>query len=239
MNYPNYIFDFYGTLADIWTNEESPVLWRRAALWYREHGAPWQTSALRKRYLELCRQETERFPDPLAEIELRKVFSALFAEKEVVPDAALIESTARFFRICSIKKLKLYPWVTPMFRRLRESGSRLYLLSNAQACFTEGELTGLGLSDAFDGVVLSSDAGVKKPSPEILRLLLERYHLAPRDCLMVGNDPDADIAMAAEAGLDTLYLKTATSPKDRLPVTATRMLLDENYSQMDALLKRP
>ena len=38
MNYPNYIFDLYGTLLDIWIDEESPVLWERTALWYREQG---------------------------------------------------------------------------------------------------------------------------------------------------------------------------------------------------------
>lgn len=237
MYYPNYIFDLYGTLADIWTNEDSPMLWRRTALWYREQGAGWQGTALRKRYLELCRQETDRFSDPLAEIELRKVFAALFSEKGVAPDDALVESTARFFRICSIKKLKLYPWVVPTFQRLRASGSRLYLLSNAQACFTEGELQGLGLADAFDGIVLSSDAGVKKPSAKILQILLGRYQLSLRDCLMVGNDPEADIAMAAAAGLDTLYLKTATSPKGPPPSTATRVLPDEDYRRMDELLK--
>lgn len=239
MNYPNYIFDLYGTLADIWTNEESPVLWRRAALWYREHGAPWQARPLQRRYLELCGLEQSRFSDPLAEIELRRVFAALFAEQGVRSDAALVEDTARFFRISSIKKLKLYPWVLPAFERLRAEGSRLYLLSNAQACFTEGELLGLGLSDAFDGVLLSSDAGVKKPSAKILGLLMERWHLSPEDCLLVGNDPDADIAMASAAGMDTLYLKTATSPQDRLPPVCTRMLLNEDYGRMDELLRMP
>ena len=238
MNYPHYIFDLYGTLTDICIDEESPLLWNRTALWYREQGADWQGSELRKRYLELCRQEQSRFSDPLGEIELRKVFAALFAEKGVKPGWTLVEDTARFFRIFSIQKLKLYPWPLPVFRRLREGKSRLFLLSNAQACFTEGELRGLGLSDAFDGVVLSSDAGIRKPSPKILEILLERYRLRVGDCLMVGNDPDADIAMAAAFGMDSLYLKTATSPQGQPPLAATRVLLNEDYSGMEALLER-
>lgn len=237
MNYPNYIFDLYGTLTDIWTDEGSPSLWRRTALWYREHGADWEGTALRNRYLELCQQEQSRFPDPLAEIELRKVFAALFTEKGAASNRALVEYTARFFRICSLRKLERYPWVLPTFQRLREQNARLFLLSNAQACFTEGELSGLGLADAFDGVVLSSDAGIRKPSAKILQILLDRYHLSVRDCLMVGNDPDADIGMAADAGMDSLYLKTATSPDGPPPAEATRVLLDEDYSKMDELLR--
>ena len=238
MNYPNYIFDLYGTLADIWTDEESPLLWNRTALWYREQNADWQGTELRKRYLELCQREQNCFSDPLGEIELRRVFAALFAEKGVKPEHTLVEDTAHFFRIFSIQKLELYPWVIPVFRRLREKKSRLFLLSNAQACFTEGELRGLGLADAFDGVVLSSDAGIRKPSAKILEILLARYHLPISDCLMVGNDPDTDIAMAAQAGMDSLYLKTATSPKGPLPLTATRILPDEDYSRMEELLER-
>ena len=237
MYYPNYIFDLYGTLTDIWTDETSPSLWRRTALWYREQGADWQGAELRERYLELCQQEQGRFSDPLAEIELRKVFEALFAEKGVSPDHALVEDTARFFRICSMKRLARYPWVLPTFQSLRERNARIFLLSNAQACFTEGELRGLGLAGAFDGVVLSSDAGIRKPSAKILQVLLDRYHLSVRDCLMVGNDPDADIGMAAEAGMDSLYLKTATSPDGPLPEAATRVLPDEDYGKMGELLR--
>ncbi|MBQ7064168.1 MAG: HAD family hydrolase [Firmicutes bacterium] len=236
MYYPNYIFDLYGTLADIRTEENSPVLWRRTALWYREHGAGWEDKALRKRYQELCHEEQKYFADPLGEIELRHVFTALFAEKGVVANRNLVEETARFFRICSVKKLRLYPWVQPTFRRLRAAGSHLYLLSNAQACFTEGELVGLGLTDAFDGIVLSSDAGVKKPSPEIMRILLERFGLRTEECLMIGNDPAADIEMARGFGMDTLYLKTETSPADT-DVRALKCLPDEDYSRLEGLLQ--
>ena len=238
MYYPNYIFDLYGTLVDIRTKEDSPMLWRRASLWFRQHGADWSGPALWKRYLELCDKEQSKFSDPLAEIELRNVFKALFAEKGVAADERLIEDTAGFFRICSLKKLSLYSWVLPTFNNLRKNGSALYLLSNAQACFTIRELQSVGMLDEFDGIVISSDAGVKKPSPRIMELLLERYHLLPEDCLMIGNDPEADISMAAAVGMDTLYLKTATSPEGILPQIATRILPDENYIKMDELLQR-
>ncbi len=236
--YPNYIFDLYGTLADIRTNENSPRLWAKTALWYREHGACWSGPEMKRRYLELCRTEQAKFDDPLAEIELKNVFGALFTEKEVSPDQRLIEETARFFRIASLRKLRLYPWVLPTFEKLRQEGSHLYLLSNAQACFTEGELRTLGLSEQFDGVILSSDAGIKKPSPAILRLLLDRFRLRTEDCLFIGNDPVSDITMAETAGMDSLYIQTETSPSGELPAGSCRVLPDEDYRKLDALLMR-
>ncbi|MBQ8994379.1 MAG: HAD family hydrolase [Oscillospiraceae bacterium] len=237
MQYQNYIFDLYGTLVDIRTNENSPLLWKRTSLWYKEHGALWQPKELWNCYLDYCHQEQSVFSDLLAEIELRSVFAALFREKGVDPDPLLVEETARFFRICSVKKLRLYPWVLPTFSRLRENGRRLFLLSNAQACFTESELRALSLEDQFDGILLSSDVGVKKPSPKIMQTLLDRFQLTVSDCLMIGNDPFTDIAVASSFGMDSLYLKTATSPQNILPENATFCILDEDYSKLNLLLQ--
>ena len=238
MYYRNYIFDLYGTLVDIKTKQDAPLLWRRTALWYSQHGAAWTGPALERRYFELCDKEQKSRPDPLFEIELRKVFKAMFAEKGIAADDRLIEDTACFFRICSVKRLSRYSWVLPEFKKLRENGASLYLLSNAQACFTIRELQSTGLIDAFDGIVISSDAGIKKPSPKIMELLLDRYDLEVKDCLMIGNEAETDIAMAAAFGMDTLYLKTVTSPKEPLPKIATRILPDEDYNRIDELLKR-
>lgn len=234
--YRHYLFDLYGTLADIRTDEQSRRLWERTALWYAEHGAPYRGSELRSAYLRLCAAEQARSDDPLHEIELRRVFRALYTEKGLRAGLRLVEDTAVFFRIASLKKLRRYPWVEPVFRQLRAAGAGIYLLSNAQACFTRPELRALGLEHAFDGVVLSSDAGVKKPSPAILRLLLERYALDPADCLMVGNEQAADVGVARTAGLDALYLRTETSPPYDPSLRAEYELLDGDFTKIPTLL---
>ena len=239
MYYSNYIFDLYGTLVDIKTDENCIQLWNSTAIWYKQHGADWSGEELWKRYLELCRKEQAKFADPLGEIELRKVFGDLFSEKGVDATVEILEYTACFFRILSTRKLRLYPWVQEQLSALKEDGSRLFLLTNAQACFTERELMELGLSDIFDGILISSDAGIKKPSGKFLDILLDRYSIPVNECLFVGNDPEADIAMAASTGMDCLYLKTESSPNTEIPYKGVRMLLDEDYSRMNELLKRP
>lgn len=37
--YKNYIFDFYGTLVDILTDEKDPALWDKLAQLYQAYGA--------------------------------------------------------------------------------------------------------------------------------------------------------------------------------------------------------
>ena len=234
--YRNYIFDLYGTLADIHTDETGRLLWKKTALYYSEHGAPYAPAELRRRYLALCAAEQERHREPLYEIELRKIFRALYAEKGVKPDRRLVEETAVFFRLNALQYLRRYEWVEPVFAALRAAGARLYLLSNAQACFTMPELRALGLHDAFDGVVISSDARIKKPHPRIMEKLLKTYGLKVSESLMIGNEQRCDVAVARSVGMDALYIQTATSRVYDPALRTEYELLDGDYSKLPGLL---
>ena len=48
--YHNFIFDLYGTLVDIHTNENKTSLWKRLALFYSFQGASYTGRELRNRY---------------------------------------------------------------------------------------------------------------------------------------------------------------------------------------------
>ena len=232
----NYIFDLYGTLFDISTDESGRRLWRLSALYYSEHGAGYAAEELRRRYLELCAEEQGRSPDPLYELELRDVFRRLYIEKGTAPDDRLIADTAVFFRLTSTKKLRLYPWVKPVFGRIREAGARIFLLSNAQACFTEPELIAMGIGDAFDGIVLSSDAGVRKPDPRIMETLLDRFGLSADESIMIGNDQRADMGTARAVGMEGLFIRTATSGEYDPELAVGRELLDGAYHRLPVLM---
>ncbi len=234
--YRNYIFDLYGTLIDILTDESDPVLWEKTAGWYSRHGAPYGASELRQAYRFFCAKEQASDPDPLFEIELRRVFAALYAAKGGPVREDLTEETAVFFRTASTKKLELYPWTRPLLKLLSAAGAGIFMLSNAQACFTVPELKKLGIAEAFDGIVLSSDAAVRKPSPAIMDRLLRTYGLRPEDCLMTGNDRSTDIAAAAAFGMDSLYLETATSDRARRLPRAKWKLTEGEAVELPAFL---
>ena len=51
--YHNFIFDLYGTLVDIHTNENKTSLWKRLALFYSFQGASYTGRELRNRYRQL------------------------------------------------------------------------------------------------------------------------------------------------------------------------------------------
>ena len=150
-------------------------------------------------------------------VEIDKIdreMAQLFEKKGVKKDSATLgKNAAQLFRIASIDYIRLYPQVKESLALLKRQGYRLWLLSNAQAVFTAYELRLLGLHRAFDGILLSSDYGCRKPDVRFYKALLDGQGLDPARCLMIGNDRETDIAGAKAAGLDTLYMHTNLTPK--------------------------
>lgn len=215
MRYTDLIFDLYGTLVDIHTDENA-VVWDKTALYFGYYGAAYTGAELETDFKsEMSRREShagqsyEVYPD----IPVDQVMAELFRQKGVTAGAdELGFHAAQVFRIASTEYIRLYDGVVDTLQALRERGFRLWLLSNAQRAFTAYELRLLGVDTLFDGIFLSSDYQCRKPDVRFFRALLDGQHLAPERCLMIGNDLETDIAGAKSAGLDTLYLHTNLTP---------------------------
>ena len=224
--FPVYFFDLYGTLVDIRTDETKPSLWRGAAEFYSLCGAAYSPAELRERYLALCAEETSllaaarpELGEDGVEIELRNVFRRLYEEKGVSASGERVDDTALLFRALSlVRSPRLMPGARKALDSLQRSGSKVFLLSNAQSCFTTPELRKLGLLDAFDAIFLSSDFGCRKPSPAFFTEALSLAGVSPADALMVGNDPYADLFGAAAVGMAGRYLHSWQSPPRGAPL---------------------
>lgn len=243
--YEAFVFDLYGTLADIRTNESKPGLWRKLSELYSSLGAHYSPTELKKNYFLMVRQSAEQVQAEgvrnygesfLGEADLTTVFQTLFHEKSVPCSREQAKLIANFFRMLSREKLKVYDGVKETLGRLRETGKRVFLLSNAQSDFTRPEIELLGLADCFDGILISSEEGCRKPSPVFFRRLTERYGLTPEKCLMMGNDVNTDIKGAVAVGMDTLYIHTETSPQLIGRPEATYAVLDGDWHRAAEIL---
>ena len=94
----------------------------------------------------------------------------------------------------------------------------------------------LGLTSYFDGMLISSEEGVKKPSPLFFQRLLERYGLDPTSCIMIGNDERSDIAGAKAVGMDCLYIHTEISPQVTGEVDADYLVMDGDFRRVRGLI---
>ncbi len=199
----NYVFDLYGTLIDVWTDENRPELWEGVALLIGDGEE--KAESVRAEYLLLC-HEAKR--GEYHEIDLLGVFEKMLAKRGV--DSSVAQSLASEFRRLSMVRLRRFRGVKTMLKRLREQG-RVYLLSNAQSCFTIDELKATDLYDVFDGIIISSDVGAKKPGREIFDIAFARFGISAQDSIYVGNDLRDDILGASSVGMRTLYIETEQS----------------------------
>lgn len=236
--YRNYIFDFYGTLADIRTDEEDPGLWEKMSEIYQALGAAYDPQELQCTFRRLEQVEKERLDAENGEPDLTKVFAMLYHNKNVFCDASQARMTAITFRALSRSFLRVYDGVEELLGELRRRGRKVYLLSNAQTDFTRPEIEMLGLTHYFDDIFISSEQGCKKPSPVFFRRLLEQYGLKPAESIMIGNDEAADIAGAQSVGMDTLYIHTAISPEEYGKVQATYRVVDGDFRKISGLVLR-
>lgn len=243
--YAAFVFDLYGTLADIRTNEDKPILWKKLSELYSSLGAFYSAAELKKSFLLFSRQIAEQVQtegvryygeDFWGEVDLTTVFQVLFQEKGVSCSREKAALFANFFRTLSRDKLKLYDGVKETLERLRTNGKRVYLLSNAQSDFTRPEIKLLGLTECFDGILISSEEGCRKPSLVFFKRLTERYGLTPENCLMTGNDMNTDIKGARAVGMDTLYVHTEVSPQLTGKPEATYAVLDGNWHRVAEIL---
>lgn len=242
IKYRDCIFDLYGTLVDIHTDETRPALWRRMAALYREHGADYTPDELRGAYFQTVR-DMEGGTDPLRndaheahpEIQLEYVFQALFRAKGVDAGLELAVHTGAQFRKGSMEYIRLYDGAAELLQALRTNGQRVWLLSNAQRIFTAYELQTLGIEALFDGIYLSSDYGCKKPDLRFFEALLKERNIDRSRAVMVGNDGLCDIRGAKAAGLSTIYIRSNISPAEPLP-EADYVLEEMDLDRVRAIL---
>ncbi|WP_236691738.1 HAD family hydrolase [Bifidobacterium aesculapii] len=236
LRYGTVCFDLYGTLVDIRTDETSDAAWdalREALARDCDVTFP-HAAALRERFTTLAaplRARAVATYGECADPDLLPVYAALAAGASAASDATVYAATgdasgaapdsalgrearhlAWAFRRASTSLLRLYPGAADTLSVLRRAGARVVLVSNAQSAYTCPELDLLGLTPLFDHIVISSEEGVRKPSPALYRIAMARAGAEASRMVMVGNDERSDIIGARAAGIDGIYMRTAISP---------------------------
>jgi putative hydrolase of the HAD superfamily len=99
-----------------------------------------------------------------------------------------------------VGRWRAYDDVMPAFRRLREKGFQVGIISNWDARL-EGILAGLGIGGLVDTVISSAVVGIQKPDPRIFELACARLGADPARCAHVGDHYYADVVGARAVGM--------------------------------------
>ncbi len=198
----NIMFDLYGTLIDIHTDEEEKCFWIKLSKKLKKYKF-YEPMDLKKSYLDyvgLLERDIE-------EIEIKDVFTHLFNTNE--KDTLKI---CKIFRKLSTEYIRLYKGVKSLLKKLKHDGYRLFVLSNAQNAFTIPELKSLKIYKYFDGIAISSDYKIKKPNKNFFKNAMKSFKIDIDNTIMIGNDYKCDIAPAIELGLEFVFIESNLTP---------------------------
>ncbi len=127
---------------------------------------------------------------------------SLAGSLEGAADAGLSARALPVFERCYAgvngRHTTIYPGVMEGLDRLREQGFPLACVTNKAGSFTLPLLEHMGLAPYFAEVVAGDTLPRKKPDPLPLTHTCEKFGIAPRDMLMIGDSlNDAQAARAA------------------------------------------
>ncbi|MCT8337083.1 HAD family hydrolase [Methanoculleus sp. Afa-1] len=203
------LFDCYGTLIDILTDERDIRTYRYLSWWLIYQGVRIAPQDLRDLYTGRVREALDRTGGPHPEVRVEEVFAGICAEHSIweIDTARLGAETARAFRAASIRRLG----VIEASRRLLDlfSTKKTGTVSNGQRVFSEQEMRAFGLYDRLDFVIFSSDLGYQKPDPRIYAAALDRMGLQAPDVLFIGDNPENDVDAPREIGMQALHVEEA------------------------------
>jgi putative hydrolase of the HAD superfamily len=221
--YKNIIFDLYGTLVDIQTDEQKPEFWKAFSEVLCHEGLSYTQRELQSQYLTLVKEALARvthsaYPDT----RVYSILETLFQLRLVPVTPEKLLWITQQFRKLSTDYIRLYEGIPELLQKLKHHGLKLFILSNGQREFSEGELKELGIYHFFDGLYFSADYEMSKPDPQFFRVLLEREQLTLSECIMVGNDHTTDIAGANAVKMASIYIHSNHShpvPLESVPST--------------------
>jgi len=200
------LFDIYGTLIHIKTDEQDIETYRCLSKWLSYHGISLQPAELKELYLrtvnEMLKETGENYP----EADLTQVFKRIFKIKTRKNrwDNNLLRMTTITFRACSRRHIDVYPNVKETLEKLKKN-YKLGIVSNAQEAFTIPELRMFDLVKYFDEIVISSNFGFKKPDPRLFKIALDALNVRASRAVYVGNDA-VDVGGAHSVGMKAIFL---------------------------------
>lgn len=112
------------------------------------------------------------------------------------------------------RRYPLFPEIEGLIAHLLASGFRLGIVTNGVPDLQREKLAGCGVADRFHAAVVSGEIDCGKPDPGIFRHICRELGVAPQDCVMVGDNPERDVAGAINAGMKSVWVQRGAPPRD-------------------------
>jgi len=203
------IFDLYGTLIDIRTDEDDFYTYDTVSKWLQYKGVKIDPEVLKSEYHSKIADRMAVSKEQYPEIRVEEIFAEICNENAIwKSDTTYLGiETSKVFRSASLRRMR--PFEESLKILLRYKDIPKCLVSNGQRVFSEKELRFLGLYEHFDHVIFSSDVRYKKPDPRIFKIALDRLKLKPDEVLSIGDTVENDVITPREIGMEAMHVYDA------------------------------
>lgn len=100
-------------------------------------------------------------------------------------------------------------------QKLKNEGLRIIAATNNfSPLHVRLVLDKFGLLPYFDELYISGECGYRKPHPEFLPTLLNNYDLDLKDCMMIGDKLEMDIASSNLIGMSCAWINRSNKPNN-------------------------
>jgi YjjG family noncanonical pyrimidine nucleotidase len=147
-------------------------------------------------------------------------FRRLFESFNVKPSDEMCSAAARQYRSEYLAARRAIVGAEALLEAIRQR-ARVAIVSNNMLEEQKEKLAFCRLAAHVDVLVVSEEAGVSKPEPEIFRIALDRMGARPEDAVMVGDSWEADVVGARRSGIRAVWFnpqrRPAPDPSHRVP----------------------
>ncbi len=202
--YKHLIFDLDHTLWDFDRNSSSALEEIYEELSLKERGIP-EFPAFLLNYKSINEKCWADYRVGKLEKEvLRTIRFRKALELYGIDDDVLVEDMSTLYLSKSPRKKHVIEGAHEALVYLKEKYS-LHILTNGFVEIQEIKMTASKLNQYFTHVIASEHAGAKKPHPQAFNYTLEQISASIDECIMIGDNPEADIKGALDIGMDTVY----------------------------------
>jgi putative hydrolase of the HAD superfamily len=201
------LFDLYGTLLDIKTDEHELRPWEILVSFLRYRGLRITPREMQQEYFRSVDESLNESREDHPDIDVGHVFGTILEKHGVATTPELQRIVAQLFRSLTIKRFRLFPESLPVLEGLAKKRFRLGLVTDSQEPYVVPELQMLGLDRVFEVTVLSAHFGYRKPDARLFEAALEKMQLSREEVVYVGDSTDRDMIGAANAGIAAVWIR--------------------------------
>jgi putative hydrolase of the HAD superfamily len=153
------------------------------------------------------------------ELKWRRMWRTLLDFK-IANEPLARELSARFLEILPTKQ-NVFPHTHEILKYLLDKGYVLHLITNGFEKVQWSKLNNSGLNVYFTHVITSEGSNSLKPKKEIFIYAMEKAGAEVSECIMLGDNLDADIQGAINAGMDSIFVNHTDGVVDKIIPTYT------------------